>query len=1036
MQNYSMKNEFIYFSCIYLIILLPSNSSWASDIIWSEDFNSDEDVGCAHDETSTPVSGNWSTDCATAILTDANDYFKVVNGQFEGRDLDGEAIWTSITIDISAFKNVFFTIDLSHTDVLESSDYIEIYYQIDSDPEQLSISQTGNFSAFTHTQTGLSGSNLTLIIKVNNNANLEKHRFDDILVEGTPVNQLAANSFENTGNTWNYDVFPTAYNTETTGDSLEVNGDEDVWSVVQSFNGEISEAADKEQFWGIQDLDNDDDGSGGGNFYHYLEFDPIDISEYQNVTLSFQFYTLGFDSGDAIEYLVEYDNGSTWGTATALDKNTDNWTTVTINIPDDKDIVRLRLQAEQNGVEDFAGWDDIRLTGEAKSLTHYYTSSSSNLEQTSQWDDGEGGQPTDFSSDNQIFHIYTNGDATIGDNWTITGENSELIVGDSSTSTNFIIPSSYTFDGKVDVTDNATLTIETLNIPEFGVLSENSTVVYSRNTGVNNQEIASAVYGNLTLKNNSPSKAFTDDLTVLGNLSFENVTLSATAATDLYIEGNLSLTGTVNFNTNIQNNLDIITHGEGVQTFTGSSSTGTIEMKSLTLEKSGGSVSIADSPATTLALTNDLTIEYYDMGSFTEMNQVSIGRDLIIIGNVDQSIEAGTYQDIFLETSAEVSLNGDVTISSSLRLTSGYLILGDYDLTLSSGGEILGGSNDSYIITKDDKTSGGFLIRETPNNDEEIAFPIGTVESYTPCYITNAGTANNETFTVRVFNDVFENGTSGNVVEDLENMVKKTWEISPVYETGANVKLRFQWNSTDTGSAFDEDLVYVARYEDSWESINEKQFPTEESDSYTTSATSITSFSKFTVAGESASLPVTWLSFTAKENNGQVQLLWKTGTETNNHGFEIQRSSDGKTYQNIGFVNSKGNANHVQEYAYTDNLIKSEGQYYRLKQIDYDGKFSFSRVINVHRQLSVASLNVYTNSTTNHVELGNISSYTEELFLHLFSMEGKLILKGKGSLKTLEKILNQQLYLISPGVYLLHITGNNEVFTTKFIINN
>jgi hypothetical protein len=62
------------------------------------------------------------------------------------------------------------------------------------------------------------------------------------------------------------------------------------------------------------------------------------------MTLSFQYYTIAYDNSDELEYIVEYDNGTTWGTSTALNKNTAAWTEVSIAIPNGTPYVRLAFR--------------------------------------------------------------------------------------------------------------------------------------------------------------------------------------------------------------------------------------------------------------------------------------------------------------------------------------------------------------------------------------------------------------------------------------------------------------------------------------------------------------------------------------------------------------------------------------------------------------------------------------------------------------------------------------------------------------------
>ena len=98
---------------------------------------------------------------------------------------------------------------------------------------------------------------------------------------------------------------------------------------------------------------------------------------------------------------------------------------------------------------------------------------------------------------------------------------------------------------------------------------------------------------------------------------------------------------------------------------------------------------------------------------------------------------------------------------------------------------------------------------------------------------------------------------------------------------------------------------------------------------------------------ESAPLPVELTSFTAKVLNDIVQLNWSTATEINNYGFEIERKT-AVDWQNIGFVNGNGNSNSPKQYSFTDNKPTGGNKFqYRLKQIDNDGQFEFSEIVEV-----------------------------------------------------------------------------------------
>ncbi len=94
-------------------------------------------------------------------------------------------------------------------------------------------------------------------------------------------------------------------------------------------------------------------------------------------------------------------------------------------------------------------------------------------------------------------------------------------------------------------------------------------------------------------------------------------------------------------------------------------------------------------------------------------------------------------------------------------------------------------------------------------------------------------------------------------------------------------------------------------------------------------------------------VPVELTSFAANVNNGNVSLTWATASETNNQGFEVQRSNNGTDYTAVTFVQGHGTTTQTQFYNYTDKSVATGSYTYRLKQIDFDGTFEYSNTINV-----------------------------------------------------------------------------------------
>ena len=124
-------------------------------------------------------------------------------------------------------------------------------------------------------------------------------------------------------------------------------------------------------------------------------------------------------------------------------------------------------------------------------------------------------------------------------------------------------------------------------------------------------------------------------------------------------------------------------------------------------------------------------------------------------------------------------------------------------------------------------------------------------------------------------------------------------------------------------------------------------------DSYTLTSTTPPAFTDkanvtLTASDAANPLPVELTSFTASVDKKGVTLNWETATEVSNHGFDIERalvSADGKTsdFAKLGFVNGNGNSNSPKSYSFVDNKAVYGKYVYRLKQIDTDGKFAYSK---------------------------------------------------------------------------------------------
>ncbi len=123
----------------------------------------------------------------------------------------------------------------------------------------------------------------------------------------------------------------------------------------------------------------------------------------------------------------------------------------------------------------------------------------------------------------------------------------------------------------------------------------------------------------------------------------------------------------------------------------------------------------------------------------------------------------------------------------------------------------------------------------------------------------------------------------------------------------------------------------------------------------------------FPVSTYDDNLPVTWLSFEGHTNGTELTLSWKTASELNNAGFEVEKSLDGHAFTQIGFVAGNGTTDVVQEYVHTDDKFY-QSAYYRLKQLDFDERYDFSKTLFVMRT-GATTFNLSPNPIVDKVRL-------------------------------------------------------------------
>lgn len=184
----------------------------------------------------------------------------------------------------------------------------------------------------------------------------------------------------------------------------------------------------------------------------------------------------------------------------------------------------------------------------------------------------------------------------------------------------------------------------------------------------------------------------------------------------------------------------------------------------------------------------------------------------------------------------------------------------------------------------------------------------------------------------------------------------------------------------------------------------------------------------------SVPLPVSLTSFDAALVRGQSTLTWETASETNNKGFQVLRSTDGKDFAKIDFVASKaqnGNSGSALSYSYVDRTAKAGINYYKLNQVDLDGKSElFEKAVSVNVSLSGADVVVFPNPATSYVSVNAGSADYKDVKYELFDAVGKKVMSEKAKAEQQDISLSK----LPASVYYLKISKAGEVQKTVKLI--
>lgn len=360
-------------------------------------------------------------------------------------------------------------------------------------------------------------------------------------------------------------------------------------------------------------------------------------------------------------------------------------------------------------------------------------------------------------------------------------------------------------------------------------------------------------------------------------------------------------------------------------------------------------------------------------------------REVEFNGSAAQQItgdNAITIDFLEINNASGLTLGREVSVDNQLTLTNGNIILGSNNLILSASATVSGTPSSSKMVI----TNGSGFLRKLFSANGSFTFPIGdntTTLEYTPVSINNvSGTAyaGGAYIQAKVIDAKHPSNTSST------DFLTRYWTAEQSGITLTSYDISATYNESGDVNGTEANLVMGKHNGSSWSSVG-----TVNAGSDLLSGTGLTGFSDFT-GGEAAVFPVELSDFSGRVKNNQTILTWATYSESHNDYFQIQRSPDSKTWENIGRVNGNGNSFELINYQFIDNRPLTGFNYYRLQQVDFDGHFEYSNVISV-KFIENTGISIYPNPVLNELTVTFDTENEEGLSAEIYSATGQLLEK-------------------------------------------
>lgn len=420
------------------------------------------------------------------------------------------------------------------------------------------------------------------------------------------------------------------------------------------------------------------------------------------------------------------------------------------------------------------------------------------------------------------------------------------------------------------------------------------------------------------------------------------------------------------------------------------------------------------------------------VGSSTAINFSASGGRVTMDGGSNQSIEGDVstppvFGNMTINKSANrVTLAVPISITGNLTFTERNINTSTTNLlTILDNATVTGASNSSFVV--------GPVRKE---GDDAFTFPVGRSGVYRPISITAPSTVGSQFTANFFFADSDALYTHSSKDASIDHLSRCEYWLLDRNAGTSSVSVTLTWNTTSCGVTNLGDLR-VCRWDGStWRDHGNGGTSGNTTTGSIISSGAIGSFSPFTLGSRTTEnpLPVNLLNFSANRSDDKVLLEWTTLSETNNEYFSIEVSADAINFEEVTRVSGAGNSNSVLSYRTFDNNPMSGVSYYRLRQVDFDGKSMYSgvRVVQMPtlwNQELILSPNPVASDVTLHIDP---QSFTNPV-VELRDLQGRTLRQFGMVQVDPAHPTKIDLETLPAGLYFMHLSENGRVAVGRLI---